>query len=79
VRHNGDELLATLRYAEHEIVAAVIRNVDDFISKMLRLEFARARMRYEILSVHDEAIKAALADDTIKNLSLQYHHHWLPP
>lgn len=27
----------------------------------------------------DEAIKAALADDTIKNLSLQYHHHWVPP
>jgi hypothetical protein len=39
-----NELLAALRRAEHEIVAAVIRNVDDFISKMLRLEFARARI-----------------------------------
>jgi octopine/nopaline transport system substrate-binding protein len=27
----------------------------------------------------DEAIKAALADDTIKNLALQYHHRWVPP
>jgi octopine/nopaline transport system substrate-binding protein len=27
----------------------------------------------------NQAIKAALADNTIKNMSLQYHHHWVPP
>jgi octopine/nopaline transport system substrate-binding protein len=33
----------------------------------------------ELKAKLDEAIKAALADGTIKNLALQNKHHWVPP
>jgi octopine/nopaline transport system substrate-binding protein len=33
----------------------------------------------ELKAKLDEAIKAALADGTIKNLYLQYYHNWSPP
>jgi hypothetical protein len=40
--HNGDELLATLRRATHEVVPTVISNVRQFVDELLRLKFARA-------------------------------------
>ena len=33
----------------------------------------------ELKAKLDEAIKAALADGTIKNLYLRYYHNWSPP
>jgi hypothetical protein len=48
--HNGDELLATLRRATHEIITPVVRYIGDLITtKVSSAVRARARMRYEIL------------------------------
>jgi hypothetical protein len=39
--NNGDELLATLRRATHEIITPIVRYVGDLIDEMFRPQLAR--------------------------------------